>query len=124
MTGRIMVVDDDSALRMTLHEILMDEGRDVISAEDGARAIQLASENQIALIFMDIKMPGVNGVDAFLAIKEILPDCVVVLMTGHSLESLVEKALSEGARTVLSKPVSIDQILEIVDEVVAESIPS
>ena len=124
MTGRIMVVDDDSALRETLHEILTDEGRDVVSAKDGFQAIQMASESQIALIFMDIRMPGMNGVDAFLAIKEILPDCVVVLMTGHSLESLVEKALSEGAKTVLSKPVSIEHLLEIVDEVVSESIAS
>lgn len=124
MTGRIMVVDDDLALRMTLQEILTDEGWDVISAADGFQAIQMASESQIALIFMDIRMPGMNGVDAFLAIKEILPACVVVLMTGHSVESLVEKALSEGAKTVLSKPVSIEQLLEIVDEVVPESVTS
>ena len=124
MVGRIMVVDDDSALRMTLQEILMDEGRDVISAEDGLQAVQMASESHIALIFMDIRMPGMNGVDAFMEIKAILPDCVVVFMTGHSLESLVEKALSEGAMTVLSKPVSIEQILEIVDAVVPETIPS
>lgn len=124
MTGRIMVVDDDVDLRVTLQEILMDEGQDVISAEDGFEAVKKASESRIALIFMDIQMPGMNGVDAFLAIKEILPDCVVVMMTGYAVEDLIQKALSEGAKTVLSKPVSIQQILEIIDEVVPETIVS
>lgn len=124
MAGRIMVVDDDTALRITLQEILMDEGRDVVSAEDGFQAIQIASESRIALIFMDIQMPGMNGVDAFLAIKEIHPDCIVVMMTGYSVEDLTKKALAEGAMTVLSKPVSIEQILEITNEVVPDSIAS
>ena len=124
MTYKVMVVDDDESLRITLQEILMDEGRDVIAAEDGIQAVQMASESRIALIFMDIQMPRMNGVDAFLAIREILPDCVVVMMTGFAVEDLIEKALSEGARTVLSKPVSIEQILEIMREVVPESIAS
>ena len=124
MTSKIMVVDDDTDIRSTLEEILMDEGREVVSAEDGFQAIELASDSRIALIFMDIQMPGMNGVDAFLTIKEKLPDCVVVMMTGYAVEELVQKALSEGAKMVLSKPVSIEQILEITDEVVPESIVS
>ncbi len=121
---RIMVVDDDTALRSTLQEILLDEGRDVIAAADGFEAIELAREGSIDLIFMDIRMPGMDGVEAFLKIKEILPECIVVMMTGYAVESLVEKALSEGARTCLSKPVSIEELLEIVDEVVPELIAS
>ena len=124
MTSKIMVVDDDTDIRSTLEEILMDEGREVVSAEDGFQAIEMASDSRIALIFMDIQMPGMNGVDAFLTIKEKLPDCVVVMMTGYAVEELVQKALSEGAKMVLSKPVSIEQILEITDEVVPESIVS
>ena len=95
MTSKVMVVDDDESLRITLQEILVDEGRDVIVAEDGIQAVQMASESRIALIFMDIQMPRMNGVDAFLAIREILPDCVVVMMTGFAVENLIEKALSE-----------------------------
>ena len=121
---RIMVVDDDTALRSTLQEILLDEGRDVIAAADGFEAIELAREGSIDLIFMDIRMPGMDGVEAFLKIKRILPECIVVMMTGYAVESLVEKALSEGARTCLSKPVSIEELLEIVDEVVPELIAS
>ena len=124
MPNKIMVVDDDSALRMTLQEILMEEGRDVISAEDGFQAVKMASECRISLIFMDIQMPGMNGVDAFLKIKDILPDCVVVMMTGFSVETLVQKALAEGAMTVLHKPIDIDQLLKIMEQVVPETIQS
>lgn len=118
MTNKIMVVDDDTDLRSTLQEILMDEGLDVISAEDGFQAIRMASEYQIALILMDIRMPGMDGVEAFLKIKKVLPDCTVVMMTGQAVESRIQIALSEGAKTCLIKPISIEQVLEIVDEVV------
>ena len=122
MTSRIMVVDDDEGLRTTLEEILMDNGRDVVSAEDGYQAIELASTDQIALIFMDVQMPGINGVDTFLEIKKILPDCVVVIMTGHAADSLLEEALAKGVRTVLKKPVPIELILRIVEEIVPQSV--
>ena len=76
------------------------------------------SVSQIALILMDIRMPGMDGVEAFLKIKEILPDCTVVMMTGQAVESRIQVALAEGAKTCLTKPISIEQVLEIVDEVV------
>ena len=123
MASRIMVVDDD-ALRFTLKEILEDEGRDVISAEDGYQAIERASQTPISLIFMDIQMPGMNGVETFLKIKESLPECVVVMMTGFSVEDLVKKAQKEGAYTVLHKPIAIEQVLDILEKVVPETIPS
>ena len=62
-------------------------------------------------------MPGMNGVEAFSKIKEILPGCTVVMMTGFALEDLIQNALLEGAKACLNKPISIQQILEIVDEV-------
>ena len=101
-----------------LQEILEDEGLDVISAEDGFEAIKMASENQIDLILMDVFMPGMDGVEALPKIKEILPDCTVVMMTGYALEDLIQNALFEGAKACLIKPVSIQEILKIVGEVV------
>lgn len=120
MTHKIMVVDDDTDLRITLQEILIGKGREVLAAKDGFQAIELASEGNIDLIFMDIRMPGMDGVETFLKIKEILPNCTVVMMTGYAVESLIERALSEGAKACLNKPVSIDEILEIVDAFMPE----
>ena len=124
MTNIIMVVDDDAAIRTTLTAILIDDGRDVISAEDGLQAVKMASEGPIDLILMDIRMPGMNGVEAFLEIKKILPNCNVVFMTGHAVKSQIEEALSAGATHILSKPVAIERLLEIVDSVMPAEIPS
>ncbi len=114
MTSKIMVVDDDSDLRNTLQEILLDEGFDVISAEDGSQAIQMALENQVSLIFMDIRMPGINGVETYLEIKKISPESKVVMMTGYSAEALVDLALEEGVFAVLYKPLPVEQVLNIL----------
>ena len=124
MSRKIMVVEDDSALRMTFQELLIDEGWDVVSAEDGYQAINLASDGQIALVLMDIMMPGMNGVEAFMAIKKILPDCVVVMMTGFAEVHLLKKALSEGAMTILRKPVEIENLLGLIDTAIPESVSS
>lgn len=124
MTSKIMVVDDDSGFRTTLVEILEDEGRDVIAAEDGYQAIQMASDSEIAFILMDIQMPGINGVEAFLEIKEIRPNCVVAMMTGYAADSLAKQALEEGAMAILQKPLSIGQIFQIVEEVLQEAASS
>ena len=117
----IMVVDDDRAMRITLSGILSAEGHEVFSAENGQEAIAMASENAIDLIFMDIRMPGLNGVETFLRIKEVQPECVVVMMTAFSVEQLVNTALSEGAYTVLYKPLAVEKVLEILEKVASAS---
>lgn len=120
--AKIMVVDDDPHLRTTLSEILCLEGYDVITAEDGQHAVDLASGGPIDLAFMDIQMPGLNGVDAFLHLKRVQPDCIVVMMTAFSVEHLVNTALSEGAYTVLYKPLAVEKVLELLEKAVSESI--
>ena len=119
---KIMVVDDDPGMRITLEGIIEDEGYDVVSAMDGHQAIQLAKENHFGLIFMDIKMPGITGVDAYREIKKISPQCVVVMMTGFSLSGLIKEAMEEGAYAVVYKPFDMGQIIDIVQAVLKSTI--
>ena len=114
---KIMVVDDEPGMRLTLEGIIEDEGFDVVGAEDGYRAIDLAKKSVFDLIFMDIKMPGINGVDAYKEIKRVSPTSVVVMMTGFSIEALIKEALEEGAYAVIYKPFEAGQIIDIVNEV-------
>ena len=111
---KVMVVDDDPGMLATLEGIIEDEGYDVVGAEDGYQAIALARDTPFALIFMDIKMPGINGVETHREIKKVSPGSVVVMMTGFSVEELGKSALEEGAYAVIYKPFSVDQIIEIV----------
>ena len=115
--GKVLVVDDDFGMRVTLEAIMEDEGYEVMAAEDGYQALELAKDTPFDLVFMDIRMPGMNGVEAFREIKRVRPESVVVMMTGFSLEELVTEALSEGAYPVIYKPFEMEQIIEIVQNV-------
>ena len=119
---RIMVVDDDPGMRITLEGIIEDEGYDVVGVSDGYQAIQLAGEKPFALIFMDIKMPGINGVDAYREIKRVSPSTVVVMMTGFSVGELIKDALEEGVYAVMYKPFDMGQIIEIVEGVLKTTV--
>ena len=113
----IMVVDDDAGIRVTLEGMIEEEGYEVTGVEDGYRAIELAKEAPFALIFMDIKMPGINGVETYREIKKVSPQSVVVMMTGYSVEELIKEALEEGAYAVLYKPFAVEQIIGILQAV-------
>lgn len=114
---RIMVVDDDPAMLFTMTEILEDAGYDVYGVEDGYQAIELASREAFSLVFMDISMPGIDGVEAYRRIKSVSPGTPVIMMTGYSVESLISQAFEEGAYTVLYKPLDIMRLLTAVKDV-------
>ncbi|MDA0733206.1 MAG: response regulator [Chloroflexi bacterium] len=115
--ARILVVDDDPGMRITLEGIIEDEGFDVVGVADGYRAIEAAQGSFFDLIFMDIKMPGINGVEAYREIKKVSPHSVVVMMTGFAVEDLVKAALQEGVYGVLYKPFAMEQIIDIIQGV-------
>lgn len=113
---QILVVDDQRSMRLTLSGIIEDQGYDVFEVEDGYQAIEAASKNTFDLVFMDIKMPGINGVQTFREIKKISPDTVVIMMTGFAVEDLVKEALDEGAFTVVYKPFEdIEKVIDLID---------
>ena len=110
----VLIVDDDKGIRFTLEGIIDDEGYMVRGAEDGYQAIELVKEIDFQWIFMDIRMPGINGVETYLEIKKISPNSMVVMMTGFSVEELVTQALEEGVFAVLYKPLPVEQVLDIL----------
>ena len=110
----VLIVDDDKGMRFTLEGIIDDEGYMVRGAENGYQAIELAKETTFQWVFMDIRMPGLNGVETYLEIKKISPESRVVMMTGFSVEELVKQALEEGVYAVLYKPLPVEQVLKIL----------
>ena len=100
-TAKILVVDDQIGMLETFTDILEDNGFEVKTAEDGFTAITQVRQNKFDLIFMDIQMPGINGVQTFREIKKISPKTTVIMMTAYSVEDLLEEAIAEGAYTVV-----------------------
>jgi len=112
----ILIVDDDASMVRTTAMILDRKGYNVDTAEGGARAIEMVQEREYGVIFLDIKMPVMDGVETNRRIKEICPEAVVMMMTAYAVEELVEQALDEGACGILYKPLDIDRMLEIIEE--------
>ena len=112
----ILVVDDLHSMRMTLGGILEDKGYNVVTVEDGYQAIEAVKKTHYDAIFMDIKMPGINGVQTYREVKKIDPRATVIMMTAYSVEDLVKEALEEGAYAVAYKPFDIDKIIALIEE--------
>ncbi len=115
MKTNVLVVDDIKSIRQTLSGMLGDEGYNVVLAENGYQAIEAANQTPFDFIFMDIKMPGINGVQTFREIKKINPEAVVIMMTAYSVEYLVREAMGEGAYGVVYKPFDIEKIVGMID---------
>ena len=110
---KIMVVDDDEGMRITLVELLGYEGFDVTGISDGLEGVEMATKNRFDLIFMDFMMPGIDGVEALRRIKVVSPETIVIMVTAYA-GGLVEQSLVEGAYAVLYKPFDLDQLTSIV----------
>jgi DNA-binding NtrC family response regulator len=116
-TMRILIVDDDVSMSKTMAMVLKKKGYHVTVADSGFDAIGKVKDNPYDMIFMDIRMPGMNGVEAFEEIQKIRPDAVVMMMTAFAVEDLVKKALDEGAYGIIYKPLDIDKIIASIEEV-------
>ncbi len=114
---RIFVVDDDRDLAESLADLLEARGHTVELAFDGESAIARFRESDFDLVFMDVKMPGMNGVETFLTFRSFKPAARVVMMTGFSVEQLLQQAIDNGALAVLHKPVMPGDVLDLIDHV-------
>lgn len=116
----IMIVDDDPNTRKSLKDILEEKGFIVSLANDGQQAINIAKESPQDIIFIDMKLPVLNGLETYLGLKEVDPKITAVMMTAYREETkdLLEKALKEGAYICLYKPIDPKEILDIVEKIV------
>ncbi|HUU08283.1 MAG TPA: response regulator [Dehalococcoidales bacterium] len=118
----VLVVDDLRSIRLTLGGILEDEGHNVVTVEDGYQAIEAVKKVYFDAIFMDIKMPGINGVQTFREVKKIAPASAVIMMTAYSVEDLVKEALEEGAYAIIYKPFDIDKVISLIEKLLRQKI--
>ena len=116
-TASILIVDDNINLAKTMSYILKRKGYTVATAKDGKEAIEKIKENFFDIVFMDIKMPLMNGVEAFKKIKKIKPETTVIMMTAYAVEDLVQEALKEGAYGIIYKPLDIDIMVNLIRRV-------
>jgi two-component system response regulator (stage 0 sporulation protein F) len=114
------VVDDKFGDRETLKAILEGKGYRVATAKDGSEAVHMVESKHYDIIFLDIKLPIMDGVETFERVKTIDPDATVIMMTGYTEEDLVRKAVSEGAYTCIYKPFDMQRVVRLVESICEE----
>jgi DNA-binding NtrC family response regulator len=117
--GLILVVDDDQEFCANINNILTDKGYRVSTAHDGDMAIEKVWENNFDIILLDMKLPPLNGLETYLAIREVRRNVAVVVITGYLEEmgDLVQKALHESAYVCMEKPVNMDGLISLLDKI-------
>ena len=102
-----------------LRNILTKKSYEVGIAHTGEEAMAMAQERAYHVIFIDMKLPTINGLETYLAIKESNPEAVAIMMTAYHQEmaDLVDEALSRHAYTCLHKPFEMAELLRLVDEI-------
>ena len=108
---KILIVDDDRAIRNSFGEILMDEGYEVAKAEDGPGALKAVEEERFDVIFCDIKMPGMDGVEVLEKFMEMNLDAAVVMISGHGDMSTAVECIKKGAFDFVEKPLDLQRLL-------------
>ena len=108
---KILIIDDERAIRNSLGEILSDEGYDVDVAEDGAQGLSLVDKEKYSIIFCDIKMPGMDGIEVLDKLMTMGVDAAVVMISGHGDISTAVECIKKGAFDYIPKPLDLNRIL-------------
>jgi DNA-binding NtrC family response regulator len=115
----ILIVDDEKDLADLLGAVLQIEGHNVECAMNGREALEKRRLSDFDLALIDIKLPDMNGVQVFMELKKQSPKMQAIMMTGFSLEDMIEKALTEGAYTCIHKPFDPEMVIELVKKMVS-----
>lgn len=113
--GRILIADDEKEIRDLFVESLSRQGFEVVAAKDGREAVEVIKKGGVSAAFLDIRMPGLNGIEALQEIVEISPGTQVVMITGHYEDSTVNEALRKGSCLCLMKPFKVRDVLALLD---------
>ena len=108
---KVLIVDDERAIRNSLGEILGDEGYEVETAEDCAVALQKVEKEKFDVIFCDIKMPGMDGIEVLGKLTEMGIDAAVVMISGHADIDTAVECIKRGAFDFVQKPLDLNRIL-------------
>ncbi|MDF9407961.1 MAG: Sporulation initiation phosphotransferase F [Pelotomaculum sp. PtaB.Bin013] len=110
----VLIVDDQAGVRYLLEIIVRDSGHRAHTAGNGLEAVDLARSIRPDLIFMDVRMPLMGGLEALEKIKALAPETNVVIMTAFSSEETVSQAMQKGALTCIVKPFDVDELKEFL----------
>lgn len=107
----ILIVDDEPNMLRTLADIFREEGFDVSAASSGEQAVEMSAAHRYDVVLMDVRMSGIDGVEAFRRIRDSQPTIPVVMMSAYSVDHLMNDALKEGVVAFLQKPLDAAKVI-------------
>ena len=116
---RILVVDDEAAMRESLTDWLMEDDYEVSQAPSGEEAVSKAKETDFDVVLLDLKMPGMDGLEAMKRIKEVSPETEIVMMTAYATVDTAVQAMKVGAFDYMVKPFDPDEIEIHIKKIIA-----
>ena len=116
MAIRVLLVDDEQSFVETMQKRLTVRQLDVRIAHSGAAALEELEEDSVDVVVLDVKMPGMDGIDVIRAIKEKHPMVEVILLTGHASIEVSLEGMALGAFDYLLKPVGIDELMYKIED--------
>ena len=108
---KLLIIDDERSIRNSLKEILVDEGYDVDLAENGAQGCEMADKEKYSVIFCDIKMPEMDGLEVLERFRQMGVDAAVVMISGHGDINVAVECIKKGAFDFIPKPLDLNRIL-------------
>ncbi|CAH0345053.1 response regulator [Bacillus sp. CECT 9360] len=116
MAEKILIVDDQFGIRILLNEVLNKEGYNTFQAANGVQALDIVTNHSPDLVLLDMKIPGMDGIEILKRMKQIDQDIRVIIMTAYGELDMIQKAKDLGAMTHFAKPFDIDDIRKAVKE--------
>lgn len=114
MRAKVLIVDDQFGIRTLLKEVLQKDGHEIYQAANGFQALDIVKNHAPDLVLLDMKIPGMDGIEILENIKKINDTTRVVIMTAYGELDLIEKTKGLGALDHFSKPFDIDEIRNAV----------
>ncbi len=122
--ARLLITDDREGIRHLLKEALEESGYTVYTAASGQETLNTLRSREIDLVFLDLKMSGMDGLETLMAIKKTLPPTKVVMMTAYEDKDMIKEAARWGASGYISKPFDLEEIKRVVERELHKSIAS
>lgn len=111
---RVLVVDDDRRMVRTIFDILMNKGYEAVSVHTGEDAVEKVRKEKFDCVLMDIRMPGISGIEACGRIHELSPNLPVILASAYATEEMEAEARKYGAYAVMIKPLDLQRVLSFL----------
>ncbi|MBI5875378.1 MAG: sigma-54-dependent Fis family transcriptional regulator [Deltaproteobacteria bacterium] len=118
LNPNILIVDDEEGMRFFLAEAMKKEGYGFTAASSGEDALEIYKKDACPIVILDVKMPGISGIETFERMREINPEVIAILITAHGLKEIPLKALDRGVYDYFNKPFDIKELRVVIKRAV------